>query len=118
MLEIEKFHSKSCNGILQELLAAMIMSVIARTLMVTSQMLDGDMREPQFKNAIMTLASDAAVLAADDPEKAAEIFRDILKEIHRVIYYRPKTPRPSQTRVTKRTKNKWTEAKVRKVANA
>jgi hypothetical protein len=47
VLEIEKFHGKSYNGILQELLAAMIMSVIARTLMVISQMLDGDMREPQ-----------------------------------------------------------------------
>ena len=37
VLEIEKFHGKSYNRILQELFAAMIMSVIAKdTLMVLS----------------------------------------------------------------------------------
>lgn len=118
VLEIETFHGKSYNSVLQELFAVMIMSVIARALMVLSQTLAGDMRESQFKNSIMTLASDAAVLAADDPEKAVSVFQDILQEIRRVIYYRPKTPRPSQPRVTKRTKNKWTDAKLRKVANA
>ncbi len=43
----------------------MIMSVISRTLMVLSQILAGDPREPQFKNSIMTLAADAAILAAE-----------------------------------------------------
>jgi hypothetical protein len=118
VLEIEKFHGESCNSIRQELYAAMIMSVIARTLMVLSQALAGEPREPQFKNAIMTLASEAAVLTPDDPERAISVFQDVLAEIRRVIYYRPKTPRPSQHRVTKRSNNKWIEAKVRKVANA
>lgn len=118
VLEIEKFHGKSYNSILQELFAAMIMSVIARALMVLSQTLACDPREPQFKNSIMALSSDAAVLAADDPEKAVNVFQDVLQEIRRVVYYRPKAPRPSQTRVTKRSKNKWTEAKLRRAANA
>lgn len=118
VLEIEKFHGKSYNSILQEFFAAMIMSVITRTLMVLSQTLAGNLREPQFKNSIMALATDAAVLAADDPEKAMVIFKDILKEIRRVVYYRPKMPRPSQVRVTKRSMNKWTDAKLRKMANA
>jgi hypothetical protein len=118
VLEIEEFHGKSCNSIRQELFAAMIMSVIARTLMVLSQMLAGDAREPQFKNAIMTVASEAAVLAADDPEKAVTVLKDILEEIRRVIYYRPKKPRSSQPRVTKKPLNKWAMSKNKAVANA
>jgi hypothetical protein len=117
VLEIEEFHGKSYNSVLQELFAAMVMSVIARTLMVLSQMLAGDHREPQFKNSIMTLASEAAVLAAEDPVRAMGVFQEILDEIRRVIYYRPKTPRPSQPRVTKRSNNKWTQAKVKKVTD-
>jgi Transposase DDE domain len=118
VLEIEEFHGKSCNSVRQELFAAMIMSVISRALMVLSQMLAGDPREPQFKNAIMTLASEAAVFAADDPVRAISVFQDILEEIRRVVYYRPQKPRPSPPRVTKRSKNKWIEAKIEKVANA
>lgn len=118
VLEIEKFHGKSYNSVLQELFAAMIMSVIARTLMVLSQMLTGDPREPQFKNSIMTLAAEAAVLAAEDPVRAISVFQEILEEIRRVIYYRPKIPRPSQSRVTKRSNNKWIQAKVKKVTAA
>lgn len=118
VLEIEGFHCKSCNSIRQELFAAMIMSVIARTLMALSQVLVGDPREPQFKNAIMTLASEAAVLAADDPVRAISVFQDILQEIRRVAYYRPKRNRPSPPRVTKRSLNKWASSKIKKVAHA
>lgn len=118
VFEIEKFHGKSYNCVLQEFFAAMIMSVFARTLMVLSQDPADQPREPQFKNAIMTLASDAAVLAAEDPERAINVFQDIIEEIRRVIYYRPKIPRPSQPRVTKRSNNKWIQAKVKKVPHA
>jgi len=118
VLEIEKFHGKSYNSILQELFAVMIMSVIARALMVLSQGLVGEPREPQFKNAVTTLAADAAALAADDPTRAISVLQEILEEMRRVIYYRPKAPRPSQPRVTKRSKNKWIEAKIRRTANA
>lgn len=48
--------------------------------MACAQTLVGDSREPQFKNAIMTLATEAAVIAADDPVKAAGIFQDVLDE--------------------------------------
>jgi hypothetical protein len=118
VLEIEEFHGKTCNSVRQELFAAMIMTVIARTLMVISQALDAEGREPQFKNAVMTLASEAAVLAPDDAERSIEIFRDILTEIRRVKYYRPKEPRTSQPRVTKRSLNKWAYAKTKKASGA
>jgi len=115
VLEIEKFHGKSGNSIRQELLAAMIMSVIARTLVVLSKTPADATRPPQFKNAIMTLAAEAAVLAADDPASAIGVFEEILHEIRRVINYPRKKPRPSPTRVTKRRLNKWAISKTRKV---
>ncbi len=119
-LEIEKFHSKTVNGILQELYAVMIMSVICRTLMVLcSELFFSGKQHLQFKNAILTLASEAAFLVADDAQKAATIFKEILVEIARVKYYRPKTPRPGQPRVNKKSLNKWNQNKIKKsVAHA
>jgi hypothetical protein len=119
VLEIESFHGKSPNSIRQELFAAMIMTVISRSLMaLSSPMSDKGSVEPQFKNAIMTLASEAAVLSAEEPQRAIEIFSLILKEIYRVKYYRPKSPRPSQPRVTKKPINKWADSKRKKMLNA
>ncbi|WP_143156307.1 IS4 family transposase [Desulfacinum infernum] len=56
VLEIEKFHGKTPNSIRQELFAVVIMSVIARTLMVITSKVEGPKgAEFQFKNAVMTL---------------------------------------------------------------
>ncbi|MCP4150016.1 MAG: IS4 family transposase [bacterium] len=110
-LEIEKFHTKTCNGIRQELFAVLIMTVISKTLM---RLTFSDGAEPQFKNAVMTLADEAAVLLPNDPQTAAGIFKELLVEIARVKYYRPKSPRPSQPRVTKKPANKWCKGKVKK----
>ena len=120
VMEVEGFHGKTCNSIQQELFAAVIMTVISRTLVeLSSQGYCEERIKPQSKNAIMTLAAEAAVLAADDPERAIQIFQDILTELRRVKYYRPETPRPSQPRVTKRNINKWAVSKTKKVtANA
>jgi len=119
VLEIEQFHGKSPNSIRQELFAVTIMSVIARTLMVlTSRVHRSSTAEFQFKNAIMTLAGEAAVLAPDDPDKAVAIFSEILAAISRVKYYRPKRPRASQPRVTKRPINKWCSGRREKLENA
>ncbi|MFH1147820.1 MAG: IS4 family transposase [Pseudomonadota bacterium] len=119
VLEVEVFHGRTCNSIRQELFAASIMTVISRTLMVAPfEVLGSETKEFQFKNTIMTLASEAAVLTSDDPEKAIAIFREIIKELARVKYYRPKVPRPAQPRVTKKNLNKWAQAKIKKVANA
>jgi len=116
-LEVVKFHSKTSNSIRQELFAAMIMSVISRTLMALSASEDRS-GEPQFKNAIMTLASEAAVLIPDEPEKAAKIFNEIIGEISRVRYYRAKQPRQPQPRVTKKKINKWCVARQTKLTTA
>ncbi len=118
-LEIEKFHGRTSNSIRQELFAVVIMSVIARTLMVlTAQILGETDAEYQFKNCIMTLANEAAILVPDDPQRAVEIFTEILHAIARVKYYRAKNPRPTQPRVTKRPPNKWCSGRREKLSNA
>lgn len=119
-LEIEKFHSKTPEGIRQELFAILVMSVITRILMsFSTRTADSSLdAEPQFKNSIITLASDMAVFTAKDPVKAIEIFLEILTEIRRVKYYRSKKPRPSQPRVTRRPVSKWAEGKLKKMALA
>jgi hypothetical protein len=109
-LEIERFHARTANGIRQELLAAMIMTVITRTMMTVArnQFLTGE-QECQFKNAILTVASEAALLVPTDPEQAVMIFQEVLQEMARVKYYRPKTPRRSQPRINKHPLNKWSK---------
>jgi len=119
VLEIEEFHGKSGNSIRQELYAVTIMSVIARTLMVVTSQIHGPYTaEFQFKNAIMTLAAEAAVLAPDNPDKAVEIFSELLAAISRVKYYRPKAPRASQPRATKKPPNKWCDKRRKKLEKA
>jgi hypothetical protein len=119
VFEVEKFHGQTCNSIRQELFAAAIMSVISRTMMaLSSELMDKGGKEPQFKNAIITLAAEAAFLVPEDPKKAVKIFKEILHDILRVKYYPPKQPRPSMPRVTKKAINKWSTSKLKKTGNA
>ena len=107
-LEIEQFHARHPNGIRQELFAAVIMTVISRTMMISAtQQFLADGQECQFKNAILTVASEAALLVPHAPEQAVIIFHEVLQEMARVKYYRPPTPRPSQPRINKHPPNKW-----------
>ena len=107
-----------------------IMAVIAGTLMALSMGLATDEEEPaaaapassttsrctkpepQFKHAIMALGQDVALLVADDPLRALERFTELLEQIGKVKYYRPKNPRPSQPRGTKRKINKWIKGRA------
>jgi hypothetical protein len=107
-LELEQFHSRTANGIRQELLAAMIMTVIARTLMrlAANEYLDAH-QQCQFTHAIFTLAAEAALLAPEHPAQALGIFNELLQDLARVKYYPPLTPRPSQPRINKHPVNTW-----------
>ena len=129
-LNIETFHTRGVNGIHQELFAVAIMAVIARTLMALSMELASDEEEPaaaapasstksrltepepQFKHAIMALGQDVAMLVADDPLRALKLFTELLEQIGKVKYYRPKSPRPSEPRGTKRKINKWIKGRA------
>lgn len=123
-LDIETFHTLSVNGAYQELFAVAIMAVIARTLMALSMELELEeeaassapasstesrrtVPEPQFKHAIFCLAQDAAMLAANDPHRALDLFAELLGQIGQVKYYRPRNLRPAQPRVSRQKKSKW-----------
>ena len=42
--------------------------------------------ESQFKNAVFNMADKVSILTLEDPEKAIEIFKELLDEIKRVKY--------------------------------
>jgi hypothetical protein len=112
IMEVEKFHSATKNGVLQELYSACIMTIISRTLMALSRELsDSKAIEPQFTHAANALAMEASVLVPDHPEKSIEIFKELIEEIARVKYYRCKTKRPSQPRMIKKPISKWLRVK-------
>ena len=107
-LAIETFHSRTENGIRQELLAVLVMCAISRTLMaLMTEQNPERLHSPQFKNAVYALSREAAVLTAQDPEAALQIFRELLAEIARVKYYHPKRSRKAYPRVSRKPVNKW-----------
>ena len=107
-LDIETFHSRSVNGILQELFAVMIMSVIARILMMLEKDTQPDRKNtPQFKNAVMAVADEIAFLTANNPRAAVRMFTDLLQEVQLVRYNRHKKKRKPQPRINKQPVNKW-----------
>ena len=115
-LDIETFHSRTENGIRQELFAILIMAVIARVLMVLKTDPEHPSgAHPQFKHAIITLASEAALLTPACPDVALDIFQELLREIERVRYYPPKVPRPSAPRISKQPMNKWRSKKSQRM---
>ena len=121
--EIERFHSKTVNGIRQELFAILIVCVIARVvsaLSVPSEAVETDQcrKAPQLKNAVQSFAREAALLVAVDPEKAFRVFQELLDDIRRVNYYQPKEPKPSKPRVNKSAVNKWQGDRRKKMAVA
>ncbi|NLD93198.1 MAG: IS4 family transposase [Fibrobacter sp.] len=103
ILEIEKFHSRSTNGIKQEIYCAAIVSVIARIVTHT----ENEKPEPQFKNAVMCFAMYAAFLVSDNAQVAHTIFSRLLEDVQRVRYHKHKFQRTSQPRICKKPPNKW-----------
>jgi len=76
------------------------------------------LHSPQFKNATISLATDAALLTAENPEVALRIFQELLAEISRVKYDKPKKPRKSYPRVSRKPINKWQQDKGKRISNA
>jgi hypothetical protein len=120
---IAQFHSRTPEGIRQELFAILIGCVIARTLTalaVPSEAIDTAQSfvQPQLKNALMRFARDAALLTPANPAQALVILQELLQAIRQVQYYKPKVPRPSRPRVNKRPANKWQADRQKKLNNA
>lgn len=121
--EIERFHSKTVNGIQQELFAILIVCVIARVvtaLSVSSEALETEHcnQAPQLKNAAKAFAREAAILTAMNPDRAFAIFQELLDDIRRVKYYQPHEPKPSTPRINKASANKWQGRRSQKITVA
>lgn len=108
-VEIETFHSRTENGILQEFYALLIMQVITKILTTLTPPHETAKCsvETQHKASLMAIARDAAILTPSNFQKALSLFMDLINELKHMLYYRPLTPKPSQSRVCKRAKNKW-----------
>jgi hypothetical protein len=118
-LASEPVHRQTENGIRQERVASRIMAGIARRLMrLTTAPEHPAQAEPQFKHALITLANEADLLTPQCPELAFMSFSELLNAIARVRYYRPKTPRSSQPRVSKKPVNTWQVDKAKRMAEA
>lgn len=121
--EIERFHSKTVNGVQQELFAILIVCVIARiatALSVPSEAVETGQchKAPQLKNAVKSFAREAAFLAAINPEQAFAIFQELLDDIRRVKYYQSNKPKPSMLRTSKGAPNKWQAGRGKKISMA
>ncbi len=117
-IEIEKFHSKNYNGIMQELYAVVTMSIIARLLMRIAHEQDNKEAEPQFKHAVVTFSKEIIFLTSDHPDIVVQVFKELLLDIARVRYYKSKMKRKSQPRVCKKPANKWAIKKKCKLKNS
>ena len=87
-------------------------------MVVTSRVHRAGTAEFQFKNAIMTLAAEDAILVPDDPQRAINISAEVRAAISRIKYYRPKSPRPTHSRVTKTPPHKWCSGRRKKLEEA
>lgn len=121
LCQIERFHSRTTNGIRQELFAILLAIVITRTitaLSVESESIETEhcYVQPQLKNAIQSLAREAALLTPRDPLVALALFGELIAAIHHEKYYKPKEPRPPQPRVNKAPPNKWQQNRASKMA--
>jgi hypothetical protein len=119
-MQIETFHSKTPNGIRQELYASVTMTVITHVVSMIATQNDPENADarPQFKNALVTIAREAAILTSTNPVVALSIFEEILRAIARIRYYRPKKRRPTRPRVCKQPPKKWTFFRKEKLAHA
>jgi len=120
---IEQFHSRTPDGIRQELFAILIGCVIARTLTalaVPSESIETaqSLVRPQLKHALMRFAREAALLIPAHPRHALVILQELLHAIRQVKYYKPKSPRPTRPRVNKHPANKWQADRQKKLNNA
>jgi hypothetical protein len=106
--DIERFHSRSVQGISQEFFAVMVLTVISRTMAALSETLhEVPAGRSQRKHASLALAREAALLSPSSPRKALWVFKELLSEMARVRYYPPKRPRPPAPRISKAPRNKW-----------
>lgn len=106
---VESFHSKSNNGILQEFYASGIVSIIAQIIIneTSNSATKVDSNKSPFKHSIKLVASEIALFISNNIKAARSNFNELIKEIKRVIYHKPKNQRKTYPRFSKQPRNLW-----------
>lgn len=120
LLKLEAFHSKSVNGVMQEIYANLL--VISLTALITlgaacALKLDPDVKVPSFKNtqAVVRRHLFDAILARPEPtgKAARALARELIEEATRIIW--KKQPGRAYPRVSKQPIKIWNLAKNKKL---
>jgi len=107
-LNIETFHSKSYNGVMQELYAICILNLISR--IISAKLVDEEniqKKEPQYKHSIVTIANNITAFLTKKIDFGLKIFKVMINEILSVLYYKEDKKNKSQPRVNKSANSKW-----------
>ena len=119
--KIEHFHSRTVNGIKQELFAAAITMVMAQTLKaiaVPPRVTAKCIVFAQTKNAIAAFAQKLYLFTTDCRDSALALLHRLANSFARHRYYQPKTPKPTQPRASKTPQNKWRNSKLKRMGKA
>ena len=118
-LQIEKFHSKTYNGIMQEIYAHLLIISLSALIACQSSKkfnLNLEGKKPNFKSAIKVIRRHLGKVVGTGPipqETAREYAELMLDEVGKIIW--KKKPGRSYPRVSKQPINKWSLCKYRKI---
>ena len=85
--EIEKFHARTVNGIMQEICASGVMAILGQILAYSAKLMKSAM--PQFKNAVLSAGSAILIFMKPFSKRMMVLFEQLLARIASVRYYRP-----------------------------
>ena len=116
-LNIEKFHSKTYNGVMQEIYAHLL--IISLSALISCQSskklrLNVEKEKPNFKAAIKVIRRHIYRIIGTGPisqTKAREYAEVMVDEVGKILMSAKKQPGRSYPRVSKQSINKWTLCK-------
>jgi hypothetical protein len=117
-VQIEQFHARTVNGVLQELFAVLAVMVMAQTFAA----LTVPVRETakcvvfaQLKYAITAFGQKLFCFIVPRWRAVRHLLERLVQTLHRHRHYQPKTPKPSQPRASKTPANKWQSQKIQRL---
>ena len=119
--KVEHFHSRSVNGVKQELFAAAITMVMAQALKaiaVPPRMTTKCIVFAQTKTAVVAFAQKRYLVATASPATALALLRRLAQPFARHRSYRLKTAKPTQPRASKTPQNELRNSKLERMGKA
>lgn len=114
-VEAAKFHSKKKEGVLQELFASVLMSVITQYHIYKEELKRNRNGVPQYLNSITNFTLNLLKFSTLPQEESRNHFRKVMSVICGVGRYRKQEGRPSKPRVTKSAANKWIKGRQQRM---